>query len=400
MTFYFIFIVGLIILSLFRLSLNTILLSISITYIAVLQFNYDEGIFLLSEKLQEVLLLPEVTAIPFFIISSDIIINSGLLNRFKSSIFSLLGNNLISFLAFSLPTITVSSTSMVFFSGFEKSFSPKEFKTEKDYIKAIFLLSSANYILPVSIPIIIIASLLKISLKTTIIYSLLVAVPFIIISYYLFVKNKLNVTKGQVDIFSIVSIYSNALLIYFLIFIKSYPIDIVAIISFLYSLFIAFLYNKNRFLSNLIDSLLQSMPRTGIITGIVYFIFLVTFFHIYNFANQDVINYLTLSFSEVYYMIIILYIVAFFMKELIDPLGIILILYPIYNSILSSYNINKYSFVVSFTLFVSMGIFNNISELAGQKITEKMNINFWQLYETIMPIYLIICILTFLVYFI
>jgi len=88
------------------------------------------------------------------------------------------------------------------------------------------------------------------------------------------------------------------------------------------------------------------------------------------------------------------------MLDFIDPLGIILTLFPIYNPILTTFNINKYYFAISFAFFVSTGLFNNIAELAGKKITEKFDINFSMLSSIISPIYFIICIIAFGIYFI
>jgi TRAP-type C4-dicarboxylate transport system permease large subunit len=344
--------------------------------------------------------MPEVIAIPFFIISSEILINSKIIKRFKKTTFSIFGNNIFGFLFFSLPVITSSSTSMIFVKLFHNIFSKKEFLNRETYIRKIFILSTANYIAPISVPIILITSLLKISLKMTTIYSLLLTIPFIIINYFIFINKKFNPITGEKDYFSIFAIFGYSALFYILMFIKSLPIDIISIIMFFYSVFIGLITKKRFFIKIFKMSILHSLTRVGIIIGVVYFIFIINFFHIYTFANNHIINYFTLSFTEGYYILIILYIFAFFMLDFIDPLGIILTLFPIYNPILTTFNINKYYFAISFAFFVSTGLFNNIAELAGKKITEKFDINFSMLSSIISPIYFIICIIAFGIYFI
>ncbi len=212
-------------------------------------------------------------------------------------------------------------------------------------------------------------------------------------------KNRFNPKNYKTDLFSLFTVLGYAALFYILMFALSLPIDVISIIMFFYSIFICLITNKRYFLKKFQISILHSISRIGIITGVVYFIFLITFFHIYTFANNEIINYLTLSFTEGYYILIMLYILAFFMMDLIDPLGIILILFPIYSPILTTFNINKYYFALSFSFFVSSGLFNNIAELAGKKVTEKFGINFSELSSIVSPIYFIICIIAFGIYF-
>ncbi|MEF3255152.1 MAG: hypothetical protein K6348_06260, partial [Deferribacterales bacterium] len=133
---------------------------------------------------------------------------------------------------------------------------------------------------------------------------------------------------------------------------------------------------------------------------VVYFITLVSFFHIYTQSNNEIVNYITLSFSEVFYILIIIYIIAFIMSELIDPLGIILIMFPIYNILLQCNNINKYIFIISFSLFIASGLFNDISELMGNRIINRFNISKVELYEILFPTYIFICIISLGLYFI
>jgi len=400
MTYYIIFFIAMFILSLSGVSINITLFIISLAYALLISFDQNSIFFLFSNKLWETVFMPEVIAIPFFIISSEILINSKIIKRFKKTTFSIFGNNIFGFLFFTLPVITASSTSMIFVKLFHNIFSKKEFLNKETYIRKIFILSTANYIAPISVPIILITSLLKISLKMTTIYSLLLTIPFIIINYFIFINKKFNPITGEKDYFSIFAIFGYSALFYILMFIKSLPIDIISIIMFFYSVFIGLITKKRFFIKIFKMSILHSLTRVGIIIGVVYFIFIINFFHIYTFANNHIINYFTLSFTEGYYILIILYIFAFFMLDFIDPLGIILTLFPIYNPILTTFNINKYYFAISFAFFVSTGLFNNIAELAGKKITEKFDINFSMLSSIISPIYFIICIIAFGIYFI
>jgi len=87
------------------------------------------------------------------------------------------------------------------------------------------------------------------------------------------------------------------------------------------------------------------------------------------------------------------------MTDILDPLGVILILFPLYNPLLTTFNINKYIFALSFPFFVSTGLFNNIAELAGKKIVDKFGITFSELSDIITPVYFLICIISFMIYF-
>lgn len=399
MIYYLLFIAGMIIFSLMGISINLILLIIFFSYTLMIDFDLSSFIFILSQKLTETIFMPEVVAIPFFIISSELLINTKILKRYKETIFNISGNNILSFLIFIVPTMTASSTSMLIVKLFGKIFSTKEFSSKESYIKTLFVISSANYIAPVSVPIILLASLLKISLKTVTIYSLILIVPFLIINYFTQVNKNFTPKRSKNNLFSVIAVIGYSVVFYSLMFWVSLPVDIISIIMFFYSIICGIFANRRYALQKFRISILHSISRIGIITGVVYFIFLITFFHIYTFANNQIINFFTLSFTEGYYILIMLYILAFFMIDLIDPLGIILILFPIYSPILTTFNINKYYFALSFSFFVSSGLFNNIAELAGKKITEKFGINFSELSSIISPIYFIICIIAFGIYF-
>lgn len=399
MIYYLLFIFGMITLSLMGISINLILLLISISYAILTHLDFTSFIFLLSHKLSETIFMPEVVAIPFFILSSEILINSKLHKRYKATVFNIFGNNILSFLIFTLPVITTSSTSMIIVKSFSRILSVKEFDSKDSYIRLVYIISSVNYIAPVSVPSILLASLLKISLKTVTLYSLLLTIPFLVINYFIFVSKRFHPKSTFRDYFSLFSIIGYVAIFYYLMFVISLPIDIISIIIFFYSIFISLLSDRKNFIKNFNISIIHSISRIGIIVGVVCFIFVITFFHIYTFASNQVINYLTLSFSEGYYILIILYILAFFMTDILDPLGVILILFPLYNPLLTTFNINKYIFALSFPFFVSTGLFNNIAELAGKKIVDKFGITFSELSDIITPVYFLICIISFMIYF-
>jgi len=288
---------------------------------------------------------------------------------------------------------------MIIVKSFSRILSVKEFDSKDSYIRLVYIISSVNYIAPVSVPSILLASLLKISLKTVTLYSLLLTIPFLVINYFIFVSKRFHPKSTFRDYFSLFSIIGYVAIFYYLMFVISLPIDIISIIIFFYSIFISLLSDRKNFIKNFNISIIHSISRIGIIVGVVCFIFVITFFHIYTFASNQVINYLTLSFSEGYYILIILYILAFFMTDILDPLGVILILFPLYNPLLTTFNINKYIFALSFPFFVSTGLFNNIAELAGKKIVDKFGITFSELSDIITPVYFLICIISFMIYF-
>ncbi|MCA1927007.1 MAG: hypothetical protein LDL13_05245 [Calditerrivibrio sp.] len=399
MILYIIFAFVLVFFSYLGFSINTILMFIAVIYALISGFTLDSSIFVFSEKFYEIIFMPEIVAIPFFVLSSELLINSGITKKFKCTIFYIFGNTIFGFILYSISIMTTATTSMIFNSSFETDFSTDEFKDEKVCINTQFLLSSVNYVAPISVPIIIMASLLKVSLKTVVFYSILLSL-FILIAYYLiFLKGKLRVKNSGIFLFPLVVIVGYMLIFYSLMFLMSYPIDIIAIILFFYVIVIVLIFDFNRFKEILYLSLDRSLMRSGIIMGVVYFISMLAFFHIYTFSNSEIINYLTLSFSEGYYILIIMYVIAFFMSEIIDPLGIILILFPIYDTLIQSYNIDRYIFILSFSLFLSMGLFNNISELMGERIRGKFNIPSSAVYETIYQVYIFICFISFGIYF-
>lgn len=399
MILYLIFIFILILFSYLGFSINTILMFIAVIYAVISGFNIDSSIFVFSERFHEIMFMPEIVAIPFFVLSSELLINSGITKKFKNTIFYIFGDTIFGFIFYSISIMTTATTSMIFNSSFETDFSKDEFKDEKVCISTQFLLSSVNYIAPISVPIIIMASLLMVSLKTVIYYSILLSLFILILYYIFFLRGKLKVKKIGIYPYTLLVILGYIIFFYCLMFLMSYPIDIIAILLFFYVIVIVLMFDFKRFNEILYLSLDRSLMRSGIIMGVVYFISMLAFFHIYTFSNNEIINYLTLSFSEGYYILIIMYVIAFFMSEFIDPLGIILVLFPIYDTLIQSYNIDRYIFILSFSLFLSMGLFNNISELMGERIRVRFNITSEKVYEIVYKVYIFICFISFGIYF-
>jgi len=186
-------------------------------------------------------------------------------------------------------------------------------------------------------------------------------------------------------------------LFFYLIYAVSFPVNVTAEILFFTTLILVFFQNKRDFRSKLLVSMKNTILRSGVLISLVYLIGIINFFHIYTGASEELFDYLLFSFSNSSYLIISVFIIAFLLLELIDPLGILLILYPIYYSLLGTYNISHIVFIVSFTFFVSLGLMSNISGLPGNFYRNTYNLKSADIYQMFLFEYFIIVIVSFVI---
>ncbi|UOD34429.1 hypothetical protein DSN97_09755 [Deferribacteraceae bacterium V6Fe1] len=342
---------------------------------------------------------PEVVSVPFFLLSSELLLNAGFTRRFKNAVFSNYGNNLLGYIIYFLGICTTISSSVIFSKVLRNDFSKEEFGNKRSFVRSYFFLSAISYVAPISIPLIIIASILEVSLKKTILISFSYALILLVIYYFLLFNKNFMPKKDGTSILQILPVAIYFIALYFLIYVISLPIDVISQILFLYTLFLV-IVTKN-FKVYLIEiSAKSAFIRTGIIVSVIYFINIFNFYSIYTNSTENLISNIAILFSESGFMLVLVYVMAFFLMDLIDPLGIILLLFPIYSNIINAYGLNKYAFLISFLGFVSMALIGNIKELPGNIIREKLNLSTFEINDIVLVDFLVLSAISFGIYFI
>jgi len=397
---YIILLISFIVLSLFSFSLSSIFFIAILGISLYLGLSFDQILFILNENFFNIITKPEVISVPFFLLSSELFLNAGFTKRFKEAVFGNFGNNLIGYLIYFLGICTTISSSVIFNKVLSNDFLKDEFGNKRSFVRSYFFLSAVSYVAPISISLIIIASILEVSLKKTILISFSYTLILLILYYFLlFNKNFMPNEKRRNNMLHILPVAIYFIALYFMIYVVSLPIDVISQILFLYTLVLV-IVTKN-FKSYLIEiSAKSAFIRTGIIVSVIYFINIFNFFSIYTNSTDNLISNIATLFSESGFMLVFVYVIAFFLMDLIDPLGIILLLFPIYSNIINAYSLNKYAFLISFLGFVSMGLIGNIKELPGNIIREKLNLSTFQINDIVLIDFLILTGISFGIYFV
>ncbi|MBZ4642395.1 MAG: C4-dicarboxylate transport system permease DctM subunit [Deferribacteraceae bacterium] len=397
---YLVLFINFLFLGLFSFSLSSVFFVSIIILSIYLGFDSSQTLFIFNNNFTNLITTPEIISVPFFLLSSEILLNFGYTKKFKNAVFSAFGKNILSYVIYFLSICTVISSSVIFSKVLSRDFNTEEFNEQKNFVRGYFFLSVISYIAPISIPLIIFTSILGASLKKTILISFSY-VLFLLICYYflLFKKNFNPVINKNIRLYNILSVTIYCLLLYLLIFILSLPIDTISQILFLYSLLLI-VFDRNFNVELTIISAKNAFIRTGIIVSVIYFINIFNFYSIFSGSTDALIENLALLVSESGFIIIFIYVISFLMMDLLDPLGIILLLFPIYNNLITTYQINKYAFLISFLSFVSMGLIGNIKELSGSVLRKKLSLKTFDINDIISLDFILLGALSFLIYFI
>ncbi|TYB33482.1 MAG: hypothetical protein FXF49_06115 [Flexistipes sinusarabici] len=400
MEYYLIFIISVIIFSFVGLNLFSVLVLTIAAYAFMAGFDLHQLSFLLFNNAMNLNDKSEIVAIPFLLAVSEILVNFGYFSRLKSFLFRRKNRKFWPFFFFFILSSIPAGSSLIYNRILKESFSLEEFSGDRDrYLRANFFLSALSFIMPVSIPVIIVASLLNVSLKAVILYTLFLTIAVFILYYFIFIRKYLIVMASErketfAGIFPVVIF---VIFFFYLIYAVSFPVNVTAEIIFFTTLILVFLQNRRDFRSKLLVSIKNTILRSGVLISLVYLIGIINFFHIYTGASGELFDYLLFSFTNSSYLIISVFIIAFLLLELIDPLGILLILYPVYYSLLGTYDISYIVFIVSFTFFVSLGLMSNISGLPGNFYRNTYNLRSADIYQIFLFEYSIIVIVSFVV---
>ncbi len=399
MEYYLIFIFLIIFLSLFNLNLPTVLTSIVLFYGFLNSFNIDQLSFIFLNNLKEITSQQELIAIPFLLLTSELFLRFGYFEHLKKFIFKDEKSNFFKFFVFFTIASTSISSVAIFNNMFMRVFKKSEFKNQTElYLKMQYFLTSLGLLMPISIPVFILTSILKVSLKKTIILSLGFGVIIFILYYLIFIKNTFSPyseDNKKFDGKKVAVLLIFPVLFYSLIFLFSYSISSVAEILFIYSFVFIFLQNRADFLQNFYESLRNAINRSGTILSVIFLIYIINFFHIYSHSTIKIFDFMLTNLSNSAYSLVFIYIVAFFLSIILDPLGIILVLSPIYESVIDVYGINPYSFLLSFIFFLSIGLSNNIVGLPGNIYRENYKFDTHKINEIILFEHLIIILIAF-----
>ncbi|MEC9492666.1 hypothetical protein [Flexistipes sp.] len=398
MEYYLIFIISVIIFSFVGLNLFSVLILTIGAYAFMAGFDLNQLSFLLFNNAMNLKDKSEIVAIPFLLAASEMLVNFGYFGRLKRFLFCKKNMKFWSFFLFFIFSSIPAGSSLIYNRILKENFSLAEFGGDRDgHLKANFFLSALSFIMPVSIPVIIIASLLNVSLKAVIFFTLILTIAVFVLYYFIFIRRYLTVMTSdeKETLTGILPVVIFVILFFYLIYAVSFPVNVTAEILFFTTLIFVFLQNKRDFPGKLLVSIKNTILRSGVLISLVYLIGIINFFHIYTGASGELFDYLLFSFANSSYLIISVFIIAFLLLELIDPLGILLILYPIYYSLLGTYDISYIVFIVSFTFFVSLGLMSNISGLPGNFYRNAYNLNSADIYQIFLFEYFIIVVVSF-----
>lgn len=402
MEYYLIFVVLVLLLSLINLKLPTALCFVIFIYALLNGFSFDQLSFIFLDRLTLLAGKQEIMSIPFFLFSSELFYNFGYFDKLKKILFNRLPGKFLPFITYFTLTSTCISSVVIFSSMLSESISQAETKGKLNlYLRLQYFLTAISLLMPVSIPIFIIASLTAISIKKIILLSLLFGFFIFTGYYFLFIRYHFTPENKEEEVHSslrILPLILYVFLFYVLIFVFSHSILITSEILFLFVIVTTYLQNMEQFKDVFYKAFNNAITRSGIVLSVIYFIYIINFFHDYTNATEYVFDFIITNFSDSGYIIVLIYIVAFFLNMLLDPIGIILVLSPIYISVLETYGIHRYGFVLSFIFFISLGLSSNIEGLPGNSYREKFGLSSSMINEFLLKEHLIVVVISFMPY--
>lgn len=401
MAYLLIFIVLVFTLSLLRLKLPTVLCFVIFTFAVLNGYSFDQLSFVFLDRLQLLAQKQEMMAIPFLLFSSELLYSFGYFDDLKKILFNRLPGQFLPLITyFSLSSTAI--TSAVLFSSI---FDIPNNKLQKEsnlrvHLKIQYFLTSISLLFPISIPVFIVASLLSLSLKKIILLSLFAGLLLFLLYYVLFIRKQylFEKVKTEVPFHRLIPVVGFGAVFYLLIFVFSYNVLITSQILFLFVLVTTFLQNRSYFSDVFFTSMSSAVTRSGIILSIIYCMYLINYFHEYTHATEAVFSFIINNFTDSSFIIVLVYIVAFFLALLLDPLGVILVLSPIYISIINTYGVDRYVFALSFIFFLSMGFSNNIVGLPGHAYRLRYRLTTVTINDMLLREQLIVVVLSFIPY--
>lgn len=398
---YLLMIITFVVFGYFSFSLTTIFLFLIFLLSVLLSFNAAQTAMILKTNFLNLINTPEIISISFFLLSSELFLNSGITKKFKNGVFGFYGKNFMGYFVYLFFLSNCITSSAIFSTLVSRDFGDKEFKDERGIIRGNFLFSVFSFVAPISVPLIVFSFIMGLSLKKILMFSVFYSVIFFIYSYVVFFRKKMDIDScHSTKYYDSIPIILYGVILYFLIFFVSFPLDVVAEILFLYTICVVMIFKNSDLKKTMMLSVKNAVSRSGIIISVLFFINVYNFFNIYNGSTAELINTFSLYLSESSYVLLVIYIFAFLMFEFLDPLGVIILFFPLYSGVINLYGINPYSFVVSFMFFVSVGLMSNISELPGYFLRRKYLLKTFQINEIIFYDFLAIIILSFGAYYI
>ncbi|KAA0259446.1 hypothetical protein FHQ18_00785 [Deferribacter autotrophicus] len=267
------------------------------------------------------------------------------------------------------------------------------FASDEDKICLAQFFSVFNFISPISIPILIYAYLLRLPIKTVIIMFILLSHIFFIVGYlYLLKKRNYNFMRKKSNKIDVLFYFFIMIFFYYYLFIPESIMKVVSVtivITFVYSLF-------TRKLNVVRNALLvrDVLFRSGVIVSILIMLFFMNMIIIYGKYNVLTSNFFTSFLSDRYIIIVFLLCVSFILLQFIDPMAVLIVLYPFYRILIDEYNFNEYVFGMGYILFLSLGFFSYIKNLVIENYILKFKISYEYLGHYFLKLMLLISLLS------
>ncbi|BAI80835.1 hypothetical protein DEFDS_1374 [Deferribacter desulfuricans SSM1] len=349
------------------------LFSIAITTAFNLNLDYVQIKYLLSVAVERIIKSDELITIPFYIILSLFFIRYKILeNLFKFIIKLKLSKFFKFFLMFFIPSLFLPSSvlSNKFILAFLKRY---KLMDKKDTLIFSHIFAIFNFLSPLSIPILVYAFLLKLSLKTVFLTFSLFSLIYFFANYLIFLR-KIKVNTINLSEYDKRDTVLTIILFLLFIYMLFVPYSIFDIILFMNLIFVGYIIITKKW-HNKINLLIinEVFERSGVLLGLLIMLFFFNILVVYGKYNDSLSNLVLSFFSDKYILIMILLLISFVMCQFFDPLAVLIILFPFYNVLINEYMFNKYIFGYSFMGFLTLGFFSMIKNLMLHHYVSKLN---------------------------
>ncbi|MGA1862715.1 hypothetical protein OWM07_07510 [Deferribacter thermophilus] len=346
--------------------------------------SYEQIKYLISISVERIIGSEELISIPLYIFLSLILIRYGIFDSVLKFLGKIKSNFLRLFLIlFSstlfLPSAVISNKQII-------SFLKRNSDMKNDDILVFsHFFSIFAFVSPISIPILVYSFLLKLSLKSVFLYFYLLSFIFFIFGYFLLFKNKVIFFKrGN---FKLLDIIFFTFLFFIFIYMIFVPYSIFEIMLVLIIITICYILISGKWdmkINLLIIN--EVLERSGVIISLLIMLFFINILIVYGGYDYRLSNLFLSIFSDKYVFIIILLLISYILIQFLDPLAVIIILYPFYKIIINEFSLNKYVFGFAYLSFVTLGFFSLIENLLIQNYIDKLGIGKSRVNELLLKI--------------
>ncbi|MGA1845668.1 hypothetical protein [Deferribacter abyssi] len=344
-------------------------------------------------SLKRVVASDELFVIPFLLLLSQFLIKYKV---FDSILFCILKLKIPKFFKFYMMFFLTTTflPSAVFANSYIVRFLKINcFASDENKICLAQFFSVFNFISPISIPILIYAYLLRLPIKTVIIMFILLSHIFFLVGYLFLLRNKnFRFINKKTDMFDVLFYIFITIFFYYYIFIPESIMKVISVTVMFTFLFFLFTGKLNVVKNALLVR--DVLFRSGVIVSILIMLFFMNMVIIYGKYNILTSNFFTSFFSDRYIIIVFLLCVSFILLQVIDPMAVLIILYPFYRILINEYNFNKYVFGMGYILFLSLGFFSYIKNLVIENYILKFKISYEYLGNYFLKIMLLISLLS------